>query len=692
MKMKLSLITIQMCAFVAFAAQDTKIEEIKIKDSALLEESLSSSKSTINVEEKVVSSMNDALDKEFYVEFKKSSSYASEPYIRGRGNKGVPVFIEGMRLNAGHDDSTNLFSMTDVSEIEVYRGANGAKLGMGAMSGAVVVKYKEPEFNSTQDFKVSGFLNGKYEFLSNDGYTSSIGTSLYNNLINVSLSAGMSDFDNYEDGNSDEILHAEYETQNYNGSFAIKTGDDSYIYTRYTKDKADSQDPYTRWFNATNGFWTYTDRPNDEAKTYFIGYREDEIAGGFTNFDVQYFNNRSHYDLNTKREATISEQQELFRNSTTEGIKISVDKELGNHYLSLAGTYSDMDITNGVRSYNYNTKTWGSWMSAFGITGGGIETYNLSLADDIHYDKLFFNLAAGYEYAKRDVTSNINTNKYINDGLIPTALLGEIVKENTNEKDNLVSLSATVGYEVSTAFIPYLKLSNATRTPYFNEQYGNNPSNGSQIPNQDLENEKVYGIDIGADGQIGKAYYTSALYYQEYKDYIELVNTGYKTTANLPIKQFVNLDEASIYGAELMLGYELFDDIYAEASYTYTRGKNKDDNTPLAYITPQKVTLSLSQKKAKGLSWRIEEELVDNQDKISSINGEKATSGYGLTNASIGYGFTNFGIFKTANISFELNNILDKNYREHLSKASSTAYYLPNEAGINGALAINLKF
>ena len=41
-------------------------------------------------------------------------------------------------------------------------------------------------------------------------------------------------------------------------------------------------------------------------------------------------------------------------------------------------------------------------------------------------------------------------------------------------------------------------------------------------------------------------------------------------------------------------------------------GKNKDDNQPLAYITPQKLTLSLAQKRKKGLNWKLEEELVDN--------------------------------------------------------------------------------
>lgn len=70
MKKKLSLITIQMCALAAFAAQDTKIQEIDIKDTALLQESLSSTKSTINLEDEAVTSMNDALDKEFLLNSK----------------------------------------------------------------------------------------------------------------------------------------------------------------------------------------------------------------------------------------------------------------------------------------------------------------------------------------------------------------------------------------------------------------------------------------------------------------------------------------------------------------------------------------------------------------------------------------------------------------------------------------------
>jgi len=689
MKIKLSFAIASICTLAN--CQEVKLDDVYVDEKLLSQQTpLSSSKQTINIEDdSQATSINDTLKKTFYVEFKKSSEYESEPYIRGRGNKGVPVFLEGMRINEGHDDSTNIFGLSDIAQIDVYRGANGAKLGMGAMSGAVVVKFKEPIFSDKQELSLSGFANTKSSFLSKDGTSNSMGVNLYNNKVNISLSGGISDYDNYEDGDSNEVLHSEYDTKNINGAVSIKTGDDSYIYARYMKSEADSSDPYTRFYNSSNGYWTYYDRPNDESKNYFLGFRKDKLAG-FDNFDIQYFKNESHYDYNVKREALVSQQQELFRESETNGLKISANKNLGKHNLGISTKYQEMEISNGLRKYNYTTSSWDSWSAAPGITGGEIKTFMLNTSDDIYIDKAFFNISAGYENIRREVTSNVKTAAY--SSLLPSELLNQVVQSDTDDTDNVLSLSASVGYEFSPAFIPYIKLSSATRTPYFNEQYGNNPNNGSQIPNQDLENEKVYGIDIGSDGNMGKFYYSNAFYFQQYKDYIELVKTGYTTTGGLDIKQYTNLDDAQIYGVEAMFGYNITNDIFAQATYTYTRGKNKDDNTPLAYIAPQKLILSLAQVKRKGLNWRIEEEFVDKQDKISEINGEEETSGYAITNASIGYNFDKFLNFKSASLSLELNNIFDKTYKEHLSKASSTSYYIPYETGINGAIALNLKF
>ena len=684
------IVAMSLCS--ACVAQSVTLEPVAVEgeQEASTPIRLSDAKTALLLEDQTSqpSTLNEALSDTFFVNFKKAGEYNSEPYIRGRSVAGVPIYIEGMRLNAAHNDATNLFNMSDVAEVDVYRGANGATLGMGAMSGGVVVKFKEPQFSTSDEFQTSSFINAKTSLLSTTGYATTLGTTLYNQWLNVSFSGGVNEYNAYENGSGDEVPHSDSEASHYNLSAAIKTGDDSYIYGRFMKDKSSSADPLSRY--QQSGIWYYTDHPDDDAKTYFFGFKKGEW-NGLSDIDLQFFGNDLHYDVNTKKESSVPYATELFRESETRGVKLSAKKELDAHQtLSLAMTYSKMEITNGVRQWSTSTNSWGDWSSAFGIKGGDITTMGVQIADDIKFDKAFYTLAIGYDNVKRNVTSNVNTTKL--DSLIPEALDALIQKTNTDERDNLLSMSAKAGYEFSPAFVPYIKLSNAERTPYFNEAYGNNPSNGSQIPNQTLENEKVWDIDVGMDGKYERLYYTSALYYQRYSDYIELVKTGYMTTGGLPIKRYINLDEAIIYGAEAMAGYGLGNDLFVEVAYLYTRGQNEDDDTPLAFISPQKLTLSLAQRRAKGLSWKLEEVFVDNQDRISSVNGEIATPGYSLTNASMSYGFSKLGILKNAVVSFELNNIFDKSYREHLDKVSSTAWYLPDNAGINGVLSLKAAF
>ena len=677
--------SVSACAAQSFTLAPVTVEEKADNTSPMLSHTYSR---VLREEQSIESTtISEALKDAFFVQSKKSSDYTSTPYIRGRSITGVPIYLEGMRINAGHDDSTNIFAMTDIAQIDVYRGANGATLGMGAMSGGIVAKFKEPEFGHTDEFQSTSNLNAQTSLFSKTGYATSLGTTIFNDTVNLSLSGGISDYNNYDSGNGDEVLHSAYDASNYNIAAAIKTGEDSYLYGRFMRDDSSSQDPLSRY--QQTGTWFYTDRPNDEAKNYFIGFKKAELAG-LSDIHLQFFGNDLHYDINTKKEANIPYATELYRDSETNGAKLSAKKAVDNHLFSFATTYSKMEISNGVRQWNGVSKQWNAWTSAFGIKGGDIKTLSFQASDDITYDKLFFTLGAGYENVKRSVTSNVNTTALDNN--IPEALDAFIQQKNTDANDNLFSFSAKAGYEISQAFVPYIKVSNAERTPYFNEAYGNNPSNGSQIPNQTLGNEKVWGVDVGMDGKYNQFYYTSALYYQAYTDYIELVKTGYLTTGGLPIKRYVNLDDAVIYGAEVMMGFDLGNSRFVEATYLYTHGQNKDDDTPLAFIAPQKLTLSLAQRRQKGLNWSVEEVFVDNQNRISSVNGELETSGYAITNISVGYGFGTLGWMKKAMLSFELDNVFDKAYREHLDKVSSTAWYLPDSSGVHGILSLRAKF
>ena len=668
----------------------TNLEQITVEGTADQPPSLIETKQTIETNAAPVAADNvsETLTHLPYVAMQKDSTYSAAPYIRGRGTKGVPVYLDGMRLNAGHSDSTNLFSVIDIGSVDVYRGANGATLGMGAMSGAVVARFADPVFSQTGTFGASGFLDAKSALFSASGYSSSLGASVFNDRFSASLSGGLSDYLNYKDGDGDAVAHSGSSTSSYNGSGAVKVTDDSFAYIRYMKTRADSEDPYSRYQN--QGVWVYTDRPDDEGEYSFAGYKDTSMAG-FKDVDFQVFSNQLHYDMDLKREAIPDSMRELYRESKTTGGKIAAKRDLDEHnLLSVATGYSKMNITNGMRIFNQSTGNWGPLTSALGITDGDIGTSSVNASDNLNYDKLFFTLSGGYENVHRNVHSNVNTKALA--ALIPEALLGEVKKVNTEADDDLLSAGLTAGYKVHPAFIPYIKIANATRTPYFDEAYGNNPNNGSQIPNQTLDNETVLGMDIGFDGTLGPFYYSSAFYLQEYDNYIELASTGYKTTDGLPIKQYINLDDAKIYGIEALVGYTLGRDISMEAAYIYTYGENESYNQPLAFIAPQKLTLTLAQRQTKGFNWSIQEVLVDNQDRISKLNGEAPTAGYALTNLSISYIFEQWGWAKQTSLAFDLNNAFDMEYRQHLDRVSSTAWYLPNEPGINGMLSLRMQF
>ncbi|MFV0481173.1 MAG: TonB-dependent receptor domain-containing protein, partial [Campylobacteraceae bacterium] len=370
--------------------------------------------------------------------------------------------------------------------------------------------------------------------------------------------------------------------------------------------------------------------------------------------------------------------------------KISAKTDVGNHEISLSAGYSESYLTNGLRMYNTTSQSWNPWTKAFGISEGEQDTFTLNIADNIQYDNLLIGVAAGYEFVHRKVKSNVNSAAY--NTLIPSQLLNQVIRKDTDEKDHLFNLGLTAEYRVNDSFIPYMKLSSAQRTPYFNEQYGNNPNTGVQIPNQDLKNEKVYGVDVGFNGEYSDFYYSATSYYQYYKDYIELVLTGYNTNAGLPIRQFQNLDEATILGVEAMVGYKITNNIFSEIKYMYTYGKNEDDNQPLAYIAPQKLSLSLYQGQEYGFNWGVEELLVSKQNKISQVGGEIKSSGYALTNLYANYKFKNLWLLNDFTIGLEINNLFDKKYREHLTTVSSTAFYRPDEVGINAALTFKAKF
>ena len=124
--------------------------------------------------------------------------------------------------------------------------------------------------------------------------------------------------------------------------------------------------------------------------------------------------------------------------------------------------------------------------------------------------------------------------------------------------------------------------------------------------------------------------------------------------------------ETEISGGELQFGYKgkMFD---ITADFSVVRGKDKTNNEYVGYMPADKINLLVSTKSDKDLSASIRFTRVLDQNRLSEF--ETMTPGYSLVDIFGSYSFvSNSGSHR---IVFQLNNLFDETYYNHLSKIKS---------------------
>ena len=124
--------------------------------------------------------------------------------------------------------------------------------------------------------------------------------------------------------------------------------------------------------------------------------------------------------------------------------------------------------------------------------------------------------------------------------------------------------------------------------------------------------------------------------------------------------------ETEISGGELQLGYKskMFD---ITADFSVVRGKDKTNNEYVGYMPADKISILISTKSMNDLTGSIRLSRVLDQNRLSEF--ETMTPGYSLVDIFGSYSFgSNSGSHR---IVFQLNNLLDETYYNHLSKIKS---------------------
>ena len=266
---------------------------------------------------------------------------------------------------------------------------------------------------------------------------------------------------------------------------------------------------------------------------------------------------------------------------------------------------------------------------------------------------------------------------------------------DTERKETLPSGFIRIESELAEHVKTYAGLGYVERVPDYWELFSTKYHQSAGTTFADLENEKTAQFDAGYQYEQGAFKSWASVYAGLIQDYILVAYTPTGSMGRLEAKSR-NID-ATIAGAEAGVAYQLTDQIQADISAMYAWGENTTDHTALPQIAPLEGRFNLRYVQEKynlGLLWRV----VAAQDRTSYREGN--IIGYDLEDSK-GFGTLSlngtYNIQKDLDLSVGIDNVLNKNYAEHLNKLGSSGFGYAateqfNNIGRNYWARISMKF
>jgi len=251
---------------------------------------------------------------------------------------------------------------------------------------------------------------------------------------------------------------------------------------------------------------------------------------------------------------------------------------------------------------------------------------------------------------------------------------------------NTFSLSLSGLYEINGGWYTGINISRSSRVPTIEELYSEGPHLAAysyETGNPSLEDEKGIGTEAFIYYDNSNLFAMLTLFRNDLSYYILPRNSGKINYATLlPVYQSIGV-RAMLQGIESQVNLSISKNIRASANFSYTYGELKNEGTPLPSIPPLRSLIELKYVQGN-LNAGIVSEIAGSQKRVDIF--EEPTAGYIIFNSFIQYSFVHSTMVH--NLSVNAENILDKEYRNHLSRVKSV---MP-EAGRNFRLVYKFYF
>ncbi|MGB1262873.1 MAG: TonB-dependent receptor plug domain-containing protein [Cognaticolwellia sp.] len=614
----------------------------------------------------------------------KTAHGQGSPYIRGFTGFRNVFLMDGIRLNnsvfrEGPNQYWNTVDPYSVAKFEVVKGPTSVVYGSDAIGGTVNAISKLQVLDDFDSQPTSSLLyRGATAEQSNV-----IRASFSNKLTEYSgLSIGVSgkDYGNLiAGGSTNEQANTSYDEFNVDFKWLMALSDDVQLTTAYFKTKQNDVPRTHKTVHAisfagtTVGSELTRDLDQERELLYFkLDSEQQNFLADQGQLTLSY---QTQNELRNRIRTNNRTDQQGFDVNTV-GINLNLIKKINLH-----------NLVYGIEYYRDDVNSFSSKNSIQG-----------PIADDAHYqwfgiygqNKYFLNDKTSIDFGTRWSYMRVNANK------IQDPQTGDQIAMK-NHWDNLVfNLRANFQLKPKTSSV-YVGISQGFRAPNLSDltRFDSARSNEFEIPALQLSPEHYVTFDSGMKYRSTNFNYDFSIYYTEISDQIQRVPTGNMNNDGEFEITKKNIGNGYTYGGEFDMQYALSSQVKVTARLAYISGKvetfpysdNIIEREYLSRLMPTNMTVGVTYSSPSD-PWWLNSEITafDAGDRLSTRDKSDSqripptgTPGFAVWDISGGY-----AISSSMQLTVNVQNILDKNYRIHGSGQ--------NEAGINLVASIEYQF
>ena len=587
-------------------------------------------------------------------------SVGSDPIIRGLKRDQVLVLVDGVRINAmqppARGSLASYVNVDLIERIEVVRGPGSVLYGAGAMGGVINIITRSGGF--TDEPETRGWSRLGITSV-DDGIRGAVGATFSSPRNVLDISTAYLNTDDYKTGHGDRLQESGTEQQAYHLHYRGRLAPGHELAFRAQRDQRDDV-----WYLASRT-WTETDgaRPEGLNTHYTPRQTRDllkltysgELDGAWApQVEASVYRqelSRGNYDWNQQRGIDYRTSDTDF---TTDGARVQTELVPTDNQILLLGAEAWRLRASPV-SFMGQPPDYQPVNRIPLVERGRIESVGAFAQHETYLDWATINLGLRYDRVSGEADNAF------------------MVERPLDSTDRNLGWSAGLTWHLDETINPYFSLSEGYRSASLLERYLTYPySDGfTWLSDPQLDPERNRTLEIGARGRLGDTRYTVSVYESRIRDYIggQVVAPG--------IKQTMNLDEARIHGAEVLVEHAFDNHITGFVSGTWIRGENRDRqfDEPLTQMPPPEASIGASRTVARGWQWEARIRAVASQDRTAdtfTAGTERETSGFATGDVAVGYRFGPGAGFRANELTFSVTNIADKAYREHVNEMTAS--------------------